>query len=183
VKNPVIINPRGFRAYVKNEAFFKSIPLVLDKRSDARFVCSSMQGEAQALQWMKELNIEHAVQLNPPLSHAEMGEVFRAAQVVVSPSIHDGTPNSLLEGMACGCFPVAGDLESIREWITHAQNGLLVDPGNPQAIADAILIALEREDLRREAAGLNSKMISARAEYQHNMELVGEFYRSLSPNS
>jgi len=176
VKNPVIINPRGFRAYVKNEAFFKSIPLVLDKRSDARFVCSSMQGEPQVLQWMKELNIEHAVQLNPPLSHAQMGDVFRAAQVVVSPSIHDGTPNSLLEGMACGCFPVAGDLESIREWITHGQNGLLVNPNNPQAIADAILIALEREDLRREAAGLNAKIISARGEYTQNMKLVGEFY-------
>jgi len=176
VKNPVIINPRGFRAYVKNEAFFKSIQLVLEKRSDARFVCSSMQGEAQALQWMKELNIEHAVQLNPPLSHAQMGDVFRAAQVVVSPSIHDGTPNSLLEGIACGCFPVAGDLESIREWITHGQNGLLVNPNNPQAIADAILIALEREDLRREAAGLNAKIISARGEYTQNMKLVGEFY-------
>jgi hypothetical protein len=177
VTNPIIINPRGFRSYVKNEAFFKSIPLVLAKRSDARFICSSMAGEFQALQWMKELNIEHAVQLNPPLSHAQMGEVFRRAQIVVSPSIHDGTPNSLLEGMACGCFPIAGDLESIREWITHAQNGLLVDPNNSQAIADAILIALEREDLRREAAGLNTKIISARGEYTQNMKLVGEFYK------
>jgi len=179
VKNPVVINPRGFRAYVKNEAFFKSIPLVLEKRSDARFVCSSMQGEPQVLQWMKDLKIEHAVQLNPPLSHAQMGDAFRAAQVVVSPSIHDGTPNSLLEGMACGCFPVAGDLESIREWITSGQNGLLVDPNNPQAIADAVLIALEREDLRREAAGLNEKIISARGEYTQNMKLVGEFYESV----
>jgi hypothetical protein len=177
VTNPVIINPRGFRAYVKNEAFFKSIPLVLEKRSDARFICSSMQGEAQALQWMKDLKIDHAVQLNPPLSHTQMGDVFRGAQIVVSPSIHDGTPNSLLEGMACGCFPIAGDLESIREWITPGQNGLLVDANNPQSIADAILIALEREDLRREAAGLNAKIISARAEYQQNMELVGEFYK------
>jgi glycosyltransferase involved in cell wall biosynthesis len=138
-----------------------------------------MQGESQALQWMKELKIEHAVQLNPPLSHTQMGDVFRSAQVVVSPSIHDGTPNSLLEGMACGCFPIAGDLESIREWITHAQNGLLVDPNNPQAIADAILIALEREDLRREAAGLNAKIISARAEYGGNMEKVVEFYEAV----
>ena len=176
VKEPVIINPRGFRAYVKNEAFFKSMPLVLAKRSDARFVCSSMQGEAQALKWIQELGIEHAVQLNPPLSHAQMGEVFRGAQIVVSPSIHDGTPNSLIEGMACGCFPVAGDLESIREWITHGQNGLLVDPNDPQAIADAILIALEREDLRREAAGLNANMISAKAEYGRTMERVVEFY-------
>jgi glycosyltransferase involved in cell wall biosynthesis len=179
VTNPVIINPRGFRSYVQNEAFFKSIPLVLAKRGDARFICSSMQGEAQVIQWMKDLNIEHAVQLNPLLSHEQMGDVFRSAQIVVSPSIHDGTPNSLLEGMACGCFPIAGDLESIREWITPGQNGLLVDPNNPQAIADAILIALEREDLRREAAGLNAKIISARAEYGHNMELVGEFYEKV----
>ncbi|MBI5951287.1 MAG: glycosyltransferase family 4 protein [Chloroflexi bacterium] len=179
VKNPVMINPRGLRAYVKNGAFFKSIPLVLEKRSDARFICSSMQGEPQVMSWIQELGIEHAVQLNPPLSHGEMGDVFRAAQVMVSPSVHDGTPNSLLEGMACGCFPVAGDLESIREWITHAQNGLLVDPTNPQSIADAILLALEREDLRREAAGLNTKIISARAEYGVNMEKALEFYRSM----
>jgi glycosyltransferase involved in cell wall biosynthesis len=178
--SPVIINPRGFRSYVKNEAFFKSIPLVLAKRSDARFICASMQGEAQALQWMKELNIEHAVQLDPPFSHAQMGDVFRGAQIIVSPSIHDGTPNSLLEGMACGCFPIAGDLESIREWITHAQNGLLVDPNDPQSIADAILIALEREDLRYEAAGLNAKIISARAEYEGNMEKVVKFYESVT---
>ncbi len=176
VTEPIVVNPRGFRAYVCNDAFFKSIPLVLAKRADARFVCSTMAGESQAIQWMKELGIEHAVQLNPPMPHEQMAELFRSAQVVVSPSIHDGTPNTLLEGMACGCFPVAGDLESIREWITPGQNGLLVDPNDPQAIASAILIALEREDLRREAAGLNQVMIAARAEYTRCMGLAGEFY-------
>ncbi|MBI5944022.1 MAG: glycosyltransferase family 4 protein [Chloroflexi bacterium] len=180
VKEPVIINPRGFRPYVKMEAFFKAIPLVLEKRADAKFICSSMAGESQALSWMKELNIEHAVQLNPPLTHAQMADVFRGAQIVVSPAVHDGTPNSLLEGMACGCFPIAGDLESIREWITHGQNGLLVNPNDPQSIADGILLAIQREDLRLEAAGLNANMISARAEYGLNMKKVGEFYKSIT---
>lgn len=179
VKNPVIINPRGFRAYVRNASFFKSIPLVLAKQPDAKFICASMQGEAQAAQWIKELKIEHAVELLAPISHNEMGDVFRGAQIVVSPSIHDGTPNSLIEGMACGCFPIAGDLESIREWITPGQNGLLVDANDPQAIADAILLGLEREDLRQDAAGLNSKMISARAEYETNMKKVLRFYKSI----
>ncbi|HET7145285.1 MAG TPA: glycosyltransferase family 4 protein, partial [Anaerolineales bacterium] len=176
VKDPVIINPRGFRAYVRNDAFFKAIPLVLAKHADAKFICSSMQGKAQAEQWIKELKIEHAVRLLAPVSHKEMADVFRSAQIVVSPAIHDGTPNSLLEGMACGCFPIAGDLESIREWITHGQNGLLVNPNDPQSIADGILLGLEREDLRREAAGLNAKIISARAEYGMNMKRVVEFY-------
>lgn len=179
VNEPVIINPRGFRAYVRNDSFFKAIPLVLAKRPDAKFICASMQGEAQALQWMKELNIEHAVTLNPPVSHTEMAEIFRHAQIVVSPSIHDGTPNSLLEGMACGCFPIAGDLESIREWITHAHNGLLVNPNDPQSIADAILLGIEREDLRREAAGLNAEIISTRAAYGKSMEKAGEFYEEV----
>lgn len=179
VNNPVIINPRGFRSYVNNEAYFKSIPLVLAKCKDAKFIFSSMQGVPQAVQWTRELNIEHAVELNPQLSHTQMAEVFRGAQIIVSPSVHDGTPNSLLEGMACGCFPIAGDLESIREWITPGKNGLLIDPNNPQAIADAILFALENENLRRNAAGLNVKIISARAEYGMNMKKVGEFYRAV----
>ncbi|MBK8821590.1 MAG: glycosyltransferase family 4 protein [Anaerolineales bacterium] len=180
-KNPVIINPRGFRAYVRNEEFFKAIPLVLAKRADAKFICSSMAGVAQAIQWTKELGIEDAVQLNPQLSHAQMADVFRSAQIVVSPAIHDGTPNSLLEGMACGCFPIAGDLESIREWITHGENGLLVNPNDSQSIADAILLALENKDLRRNAAGLNTNMISTRAEYGMNMKKVAGFYESLLP--
>jgi glycosyltransferase involved in cell wall biosynthesis len=98
---------------------------------------------------------------------------------VVSPSVHDGTPNSLIEAMACGCFPVAGDLDSIREWITHGQNGLLVDAGSPQSIADAILLGLEREDLRHEAAGLNVNIISTRAEYGVMMQRVAEFYEAV----
>jgi glycosyltransferase involved in cell wall biosynthesis len=179
VKNPIIINPRGFRAYVRNDMFFKAIPLVLAKHADAKFIFSSMQGEVKAEQWIRELKIEGAVQLLAPVSHHEMGNIFRSAQIVVSPAIHDGTPNTLLEGMACGCFPIAGDLESIREWITHGQNGLLVNPNDPQAIADAILLGLEREDLRQEAAGLNAKMISVRAEYEMNMKKVVGFYESI----
>src|SRR5258706_12248395 len=91
VKQPVIINPRGFRVYVRNEVFFKSIPLVLAKRPDASFVCTSMAGETQAIEWMKELKIEHAVKLLAPVPHNEMGDIFRSAQNIVSPSIHDST--------------------------------------------------------------------------------------------
>lgn len=183
VKEPVIINPRGVRPYVRNDSFFKAVPLVLAKRPDAKFVCSSMQGEAQALTWVRELGIEGAVELLPPVPFLEMGDVFRRAQIVVSPSVHDGTPNSLIEAMACGCFPIAGDLESIREWIMHAQNGLLVDATDPQSIADAVLLGLEREDLRREAAGLNMNIISAKADYGRTMERVVEFYQAVMGNA
>lgn len=179
VEAPVIINPRGFRAYVRNDVFFQAIQLVLKKIPGAKFICASMAGESQALKWIEQLNISHAVELLSPLPHTQMADAFRRAQIVASPSIHDGTPNSLLEGMACGCFPIAGDLESIREWITHAENGLLTDATDPQKLADSILEALENKTLRQKAAGINAKLISERAEYSRNMELVEKFYQTL----
>jgi glycosyltransferase involved in cell wall biosynthesis len=183
VEEPVIINPRGFRAYVRNDIFFQAIPLVLKKVPEAKFIFSAMAGLPQAVDWIKQYNISHAVELLPQMPHRDMAEVFRRAQIVVSPSIHDGTPNSLLEGIACGCFPVAGDLESIREWITPEENGLLTDSNNPQRLADSILEAIENKTLRGKAAGLNAEMIRERAEYSRNMERVKTFYESLLRNT
>ena len=177
--SPIVLNPRGFRAYVRNDTFFQAIPLVLKERPDARFQCASMAGEAQALEWIEQLGILQAVELLPPRPHAEMADAFRAAQVLVSPSTHDGTPNSLLEGMACACFPVVGDLDSIREWITPGKNGLLVDPSDPAALAAAILRGLNEPALREQAAQENAAIIAERAEYSQNMNRAAEFYRRL----
>ena len=176
IEDPIIINPRGFRAYVRNDSFFKALPLVLAKHPNAKFICASMAGEGQAQQWIRELNIGHAVELLAPMPHFEMANTFRRAQIVVSPSIHDGTPNTLLEGIACGCFPVAGDLESIREWITPNENGLLFDANDPQSIADSIIVAIENKSLRSKAAGVNQAIISERAEYKQSMQRAEEFY-------
>jgi glycosyltransferase involved in cell wall biosynthesis len=111
-----------------------------------------------------------------------MAELFRRSQVAVSPSTHDGTPNTLLEAMACGCFPVAGDLESLREWITPGDNGLLVDPGDPRALADAILLALEQPDLRLRARERNLRLIAERAEYKKVMYSPKNFTEQYYPN-
>jgi glycosyltransferase involved in cell wall biosynthesis len=179
MEEPVVFNPRGDRTYVRNDVFFKAIPLVLAKRPNTKFICAAMAGQPQALQWIQKFNLAGSVELMPPLKHDQMAEVFRRSQVVVSPSVHDGTPNSLLEGMACGCFPVAGDLESIREWITPGTNGLLTDATDPQKLAGSLLEAIENKNLRMQAAGLNGKMILERAEYSLCMKKVLGFYMSV----
>jgi glycosyltransferase involved in cell wall biosynthesis len=179
-ETPLVVNPRGFRSYVRNDTFFQAIPLVLRKRPDARFACPAMAGEHQALEWVKKLAINSVVELLGPLPQAGLADLFRSAQVVVSPTRHDGTPNSLLEAMACGCFPVAGDLESIREWIIPENNGLLVDAGDPQALAQAILRGLNEPALRKQAAQVNTALIAEQAEYARGMSRAAEFYKFLT---
>jgi glycosyltransferase involved in cell wall biosynthesis len=180
MEEPVIINPRGFRPYVRNDVFFQAIPFVRAKHPNAKFVFALMAGEVQAETWIRELGVRDSVELLPPLPHAQMADIFRRAQIVASPSIHDGTPNSLLEGIACGCFPVAGDLESIREWITPNENGLLFDSNDARSIADTICAAIENISLREKAASRNHEIISTRAEYQKNMKRAQEFYKKVA---
>ena len=179
VQEPVVIQPRGFRAYVRNDMFFQAIPRVLEKIPDARFLCTGMEGQPLALRWVRELGIEESVKLLPLVEHSHMADLFRSARAVVSPTVHDGTPNSLLEGMACGCLPAAGDLESIREWITHGRNGLLFDPRDARSIAGAIIEGLENEDLRQRAAGLNRETLEIRAGYEGCMAQAGAFYEKV----
>ncbi len=175
----LVINPRGFRGYVRNDTFFKAIPLVLEKLPEVKFICPTMAGESQAEAWIQELGISKSVELTPPLAREQLADTFRRAQVLVSPSTHDGTPNSLLEGMACGCFPIAGDLESIREWIKPNVNGLLVDPSNERELADAIIRALNDDGLRVQAIVENQKIIATRAEYGHSMAQAVKFTKKM----
>ncbi len=182
-KSPLIINPRGFRAYVRNDTFFRAIPLVLNSHPEVRFFCPSMAGEVQAEEWIDALGIHSAVTLLPKRSRPEMAAFFRKTLVTVSPTEHDGTPNTLLEAMACGCFPIAGDIESLREWIRSGINGLLVSPSDPQALAESIIMVLETPDLRRQAAEINLRLIAERSTYLQVMEEAERFYKNLIKRS
>lgn len=177
---PLVVNPRGLRpGYVRNEVFFEAIPLLLRQRPDVCFVCTSMAGQPQALAWVERLKISRAVRLLPYLPQPALWDLFQRAEIMTSISTHDGTPNTLLEAMACRCFPIAGDLESIREWITPGVNGLLVEATRPQSLAEAILLALDHPELRASAAELNLKLLEERAEIDRSRQSILEFYNRL----
>lgn len=174
----LVVNARGIRAYVRNDTFFRSVPLVLEKEPRALFVCPGMQDQPEAQWWVQKLRISLAVRLLAKLPQPDLWCLFRQSEVFASPATHDGTPNSLLEAMACGCFPVAGDLEALREWITPGVNGLLVDPEDPAALAHAILQALGDSSLRRRSAVINARLVASRAEAGSVMQRVDAFYRA-----
>ena len=173
-----VINPRGIRAYIRNDTFFKAIPGILQQVPEAKFVCPGMAGVSEAEKWVDKLDLESVVELLPVIPRDELAVLFRESAVTVSPSTHDGTPNTLIESMACGSYPVAGDLESIREWIEHRSNGSLIDPGDPEQLAGEVIHAIENEKLRRKAAQLNVALIKEKAEFNTSMHKAREFYQS-----
>jgi glycosyltransferase involved in cell wall biosynthesis len=175
-----ILNPRGFRNVARSDTFFRAIPLVRKAVPNAHFLALRMAGNNEAESWIRKMDIQSCVTLLPALPREKMPQLFRASPVMTSLTVHDGIPNVLLEAMACGSFPICGDLESIREWIEDGKNGLLVSPADPQAVAAAIIRAVNDPGLRKAAAARNKKIIADRAEWNGVMSKVEKFYHGLT---
>lgn len=75
-------------------------------------------------------------------------KLYQNATVFVLPSHYEGLPTVLLEAMACGTPVVATTVGGCPEVIEDEVNGLLVSPGEPAALSDAIDSVLNDAEMR-----------------------------------
>lgn len=75
--------------------------------------------------------------------------VTGALDLFALPSVSEGLAISLIEAMALGRAAVVTGVGGLTEVVEHGKQGLIVGPGDPEALADAILILLRDPDLRR----------------------------------
>jgi glycosyltransferase involved in cell wall biosynthesis len=70
-------------------------------------------------------------------------DLLSAFDIVIQPSISEGLSISVLEGLAAGKPMVACDIEGNREIFRAGENGLMVPPSDPNALAAAICSLIE----------------------------------------
>jgi glycosyltransferase involved in cell wall biosynthesis len=75
--------------------------------------------------------------------------LLATADIFVLASFREGLPIALVEAMALGLPCIASRVGAIPEAIDHDASGLLVDPNDPDALADAIRALINDEDSRR----------------------------------
>jgi glycosyltransferase involved in cell wall biosynthesis len=68
-----------------------------------------------------------------------------------------------VESMLCGTPVVASDLPGVRQPVRHTGMGLVVEPRNPRALADAILEILSRPEEFRRGKAAAEKEYSGKA--------------------
>jgi glycosyltransferase involved in cell wall biosynthesis len=69
---------------------------------------------------------------------SDVPRILQALDIYAQPSLTEGLPLAVVEAAAAGLPIVASDVGGIPEIIEHGVNGLLVPPGDAQALADAI---------------------------------------------
>jgi glycosyltransferase involved in cell wall biosynthesis len=87
----------------------------------------------------RKLGIDSRVKWLGQKDHDEVLRLYSIMDVVVVPSLFEGFGLTAAEAMACRRPVVASDVDGLSELIQSGANGLLVPPGNPQALANAIV--------------------------------------------
>jgi glycosyltransferase involved in cell wall biosynthesis len=86
----------------------------------------------------RALGVADRVALRGWLAPAQRDAMLARASLFVLPSRAEGLPLALLEAMASGCAVVAASVGGIPDVVDHGYNGLLVPPGDVDALARAI---------------------------------------------
>lgn len=95
-----------------------------------------------------ELGIADQVWL--PGARADVAEIMRSLDVFVLPSRAEGMPVTLLEAMATGLPVIASRVGGVPELIEAGLNGMLIAPGEPHSIVQALTTYLDDTAMARD---------------------------------
>ncbi len=182
---PVVMFVGGFQHWHGIERLVESFAQVLARFPGARLLLVG-DGPARAAieQKITALNINHAVQITGMIPHQRIPELLSIADVaaIPYPKLPQElwfSPLKLYEYMAAGCAIVASRAGQIADVIEHEQNGVLVEPGDVNALAEAIADLLTDAE-KRARLGQNAR---AQAVSQHSwaryIERLEAIYRSV----
>lgn len=94
---------------------------------------------------VNNLGLTHNVTISGTLSHAEIAQCLNDSRIFVLSSVTEGLPKAMLEAMSCGTPVVVTDVGGCKYVAQGA--GLIVPPGESQALAGAILTLLADQTL------------------------------------
>ncbi len=104
--------------------------------------------DARFLQVVESCGQSKSIKVLGPLPLWEVADLMRQVQALCLPSHGEGTPNCVMEAMACGLPVVATDVGGIPDIVESNRTGLLVQKGDTQGLADALVSLLQDSDQR-----------------------------------
>ncbi len=109
-------------------------------------------GDLRDASQLDSLNVSH-VHLGRINDPRQIREIYASSRIVLSTSLYETLPGTLIEGQAAGCTPVSFGRGGQSDIIEHKKTGYIAKYMSPQSIADGIIWAIEnpldREMLRK----------------------------------
>jgi glycogen(starch) synthase len=147
---------------------------------DLRLVVAGDGSERASLErWAVELGIADRVDFLGWVVPQDVPALINAATIVLMPSRHEGLPIVALQAAQMARPVVATPVDGLSEVMVHGESGLLVEPEDSRALAEAIAFLLERPEVARgmgEAARRRAQEVFS---WERHVDAYDTLYRRL----
>jgi glycosyltransferase involved in cell wall biosynthesis len=144
-----------------------------------RIECAGDGDLGKVQRYAASMNLAPRVTMRGWLGKEAAERLLSRASVFVLPSYAEGLPMSVLEAMAGGCPVVATHVGGIPNLVTDGVDGLLVPPGNPQALAAALRRILRDPAFARQLGNAARQTIANRYTAERSIERLEQVYAGL----
>ena len=149
----------GLVPFKGHQTLLSAAKLVLRRRADVRFIFAGFPRAGSSYvasleEHARVLGIAEAVRICS--YRGNIADIWNIIDVHVHASEFDSLPNAIIEGMSLGKPAVVTRVGGIPDLVKHERTGLVVQPGDAEALAAAILRLLE-DPVFAETLGIGAK--------------------------
>lgn len=149
---PIVATVANYRRSKNLVSFVKVMKRVIDRLPDVRGVLAGQRVSGDNEVWtevereISTLDLKNRVHM---IGYCEdVSAMLSHVSVLCSTSVHEGTPNAVLEAMEVGVPVVCPAIDGVVDLVSHETCGLLYEPGDEERAADLIVSLVENNALR-----------------------------------
>jgi glycosyltransferase involved in cell wall biosynthesis len=171
-----------FGLICKEKGIFDLVKVIAGNKDKYKNKIKLLIGGNGEIQYLKELiqryQIEEMVEFMGWVVNDEKKRVLNNSDVFILPSYNEGVPISILEAMSYGKAIIATNVGGIPEIVKLNWNGLMIEPGKPDQIEQAIDSLLKNPKLIKEFGENSEQMVQKHLPHSVIMELEA-IYKSI----
>lgn len=160
----------------------KAVPQIVARDDSIRFVFVGSEenpGEmAQLLDQVEKQGLQRWVTFTGEVVREKVGLFYGLADIYLLPSFIEGMPISIIEALRSALPVISTRIAGIPDMIEPGVSGLLIEPGAPDAIAQAVLALKNDPELRKRLAAGAKRTFEEKFEFSKGIEELRKLYRS-----
>ena len=111
---------------------------------------------------------------------SDIPELLALSDIFILPTLNDAFPTVLIEAMAAGKPVIASKIGGVPEIVQETINGILLPPGNPDAIRDACIRLIQDKELSERFAKASVKIANEKFGIMGQVKKLEQLYTDLT---
>ncbi len=181
---PLITYIGRIKKYKNLETIVDAVDILKTEIPDLQFVIAGTgDNEEQLKAYVKNKNLDSMVKFQGYVSEEEKAELLSKAWLFVSMPMKEGWGITIIEANAMGTPAIGSDVPGLRDSIRNNETGLLTPYGNPDKLAEKILMLI-KDKKERQRLSANAKNWAEKftwdASANHFLTKVNEWFPQLA---